>query len=140
MVLMVFTGCSKSKLTCEKKAKNPGYVYNESYKLIYDESGENLKQINLKMESVYNEHYTEEEIREEYEDVTEYCDFYESASSKLVECKARLKKSTITVDVKIKVEKIGDELFESMMYVTKKEINKLKEAKKMLENVGYTCK
>ncbi len=140
MILIIFTGCSKSKLTCEKNTKNPGYIYNESYKLIYDESGEDLKQIDLKMESTYNEHYTAEEIDEEYEEVVEYCEFYEAASNKLIECKAKLKKSIITVNIKIKVEKINDELFENMMYVTKEEINKRKEAKKMLENVGYTCK
>lgn len=139
-ILIIFTGCNKNQLICEKKAKNPGYTYNESYKLVYDESGNNLKQINITMESVYNEHYTAEEIEEEYDEVVEYCDFYESASSKLVECRAKLNNSVITVNVKIKVEKISDDLFENMMYVTKKEINKRKEAKKMLENVGYTCK
>lgn len=138
--LIFVTGCGKSQLNCEKKEKNAGYDYTESYKFIYDEKKENIKQIQLVMESRYNEFYSKEEIEEEYNDVLEYCDFYESGSNKLIECKPKLDKKVITVQVTIKVDKISDDLFESMMYVTKEEINNLKDTKKMLENVGYRCK
>lgn len=136
----MFTGCNKSKLTCEKKEKNPGYTYSEKYELVYNEQGENLKQINITMKSDYNDRYTSEEIEKEFDDVVEYCDFYEAASNKLVECVPKLKDDVITIKIKIKVANISDELFEDMMYVAKEEINNSKETKKTLENVGYTCK
>ena len=139
-IIMIFTGCGKSKLTCEKNKKKPGYIYNEKYELIYDENEENLKQINLTIKSTYNEQYTTEEIEDEYDEVVEECDFYEAASDKLIECKPKLNNNVITVKIKIKVANISDELFEKMMYVTKSEISNRNDTKKMLENVGYTCK
>lgn len=140
LMVFVFTGCNKSELVCSKKLKNAGYVYNEDYKLTYDENNQNLKQINLTMKYNYNEHYTKEEIQGEFSDAVEYCDFYESGSNKLIECNATLDDNILTIDAIIKVNKISDDLFENMMYVTKEEINNLKDTKKMLENVGYSCK
>lgn len=140
VMIAIFTGCGKNKLTCEKSKKNPGYIYSEKYELVYDKSGENLKQINLTLKSDYNEQYTLEEIEKEYNELASECDFYESASNKLVECKPELSKDVIIVKIKIKVANISDELFEQMMYVTKSEISKKKDTKKMLENVGYTCR
>lgn len=137
--MVVLTGCSKSELTCSKKSKNAGYVYDENYELIYDNNKENLKQINLTMKYNYNELYTEDEINEDYSDALEYCNFYESGSNKFIECDSTLDKDILTINVIIKVNKISDDLFEDMMYVTKNEVNNLNDTKKMLENVGYSC-
>ena len=140
LVIFLFTGCGKNELVCEKKSRNAGYDYRENYELVYDDNSNDLKEINLTMESIYNEFYTAEEILDEYNEVYEYCDFYQSGSNNLIECKPILNGNILTVKIKIKVNKINDEMFENMMYVTKEELNDLKSTKKMLENVGYSCK
>ncbi len=138
-LVLLITGCSKNELVCNKKTKNAGYDYQESYNLVYDDNSK-LNYINLTLKSIYNEHYTDVEILDEYNEVYDYCDFYQSSSHKLIECKPDLDDNILTVKIKIKVNKIDDDLFEDMMYVTKEEISDIKKAKKMLENVGYSCK
>lgn len=139
-IVFALTGCSRSELTCSKKSKNAGYVYNEIYELIYANNNENLEKINLTMEYDYNERYTAEEISEEYSEAVKYCNFYGSGSQKFIKCEPNLDDDMLTIDVIIEVNKIDDELFEDIMYVSKDEINNLKDTKKMLENVGYSCK
>lgn len=139
-VLVIFTGCNKSKLTCEKKKKNAGYDYTEKYDLVYDKDGNQLKKIKLLITAKYNEYYTDEEIEEQYNDVVSYCSVFDLADEKLITCNAKRDDNVVSVTATIEAEKIDDESFEKMMYVTKEEISKRKDAKKMLQNVGYTCK
>ncbi len=140
MILVIFTGCDKSKLTCEKKKKNAGYDYTEKYDFIYDKDGNELKKIKLFITAIYNEYYTDEEIEEQYNDVVSYCSVFDLADEKLITCNAKRDDNVVSVTAVIEADKIDDESFEKMMYVTKKELSKRKDAKKMLENVGYTCK
>ena len=141
LILIIFslTGCNNKKLVCEKKQKYAGYDYLESYELVYDDDSK-LNYIKLTMKSIYNDRYTDSEILDEYNEVYDYCDFYVSTSHHLIECQPNLDDNNLTVNIKIKVDKINDDLFENMMYVTKDEISDIKEAKKMFKNVGYSCK
>lgn len=140
VILTIFTGCNKNKLTCEKNKKNAGYDYNEKYEFMYDKDGNELKKIKLFIKATYNEYYTEEEIDEEYHDVVSYCSVFDLADEKLITCNAKRDDNVVSVNAVIEAEKIDDESFEQIMYVTKEEISNRKEAKKMLQNVGYTCK
>ena len=47
---------------------------------------------------------------------------------------------SIKINLSTDVEKISDSEFEDIMYVTKDEINSIKDTKKLLKNVGYSCK
>lgn len=140
LMVLFITGCSNDKLTCGKKSKEAGYDYSETYEFTYDKNGSNLSKVGLKIKSIYNEYYTDEEIDKEYNEILNYCELYELESDKKITCSAELKDRIITADIIIKVEDIDDEVFELMMYVTKEEINNRKNTKKMLENVGYSCK
>lgn len=137
--LLFFTGCNDNVLVCEKNEKKPGYDYKENYKLIYDQDGDQLKKINLLISFQYNEYYTMEEIEDEYDIATNRCTYYEASSEK-IKCSPSLENNQIKIDIVIKVEEISDSLFENIMYVTKNDLNILKESKKVLENVGYVCK
>lgn len=140
LILVLFTGCNKSKMKCEKKEKNAGYTYNENYNFTYDKNGENLQKINIEMKYNFNELYTSDELETEYDKVKEYCDFYNSSEENIISCSSSLNKNVIELIVGISVNKIDDSDFEDIMYVTKEEINNITNTKKMLENVGYSCK
>lgn len=140
IALILFTGCGKKNLTCEKKEKGTGYTYNEKYELIYNNNGVDLKKINVEMLYKFNELYTEEELKSEYSKVSEYCDVYNSGSRKIISCSSNLNKNVIKINLSTDVEKISDSEFEDIMYVTKDEINNIKDTKKLLKNVGYSCK
>lgn len=140
LILVLFTGCNKSKMKCEKREKNAGYTYNENYNFTYDKNGENLQKINIEMKYNFNELYTSDELENEYSKVKEYCNFYNSSEENIISCSSSLNKNVIEVIVGISVNKINDSDFEDIMYVTKEEINNITNTKKMLENVGYSCK
>ena len=107
----------------------------------FKKSGEvDLKKINVEMLYKFNELYTEEELKSEYSKVSEYCDVYNSGSRKIISCSSNLNKNVIKINLSTDVEKISDSEFEDIMYVTKDEINNIKDTKKLLKNVGYSCK
>ena len=140
VAIFLFTGCSKEKLICEKKKKNAGYDYTEKYEFEYNEEGNKLKKINLSIVAIYNEFYTDDEIEQQYTDVQKYCSVFDLADEKLITCNASRDGNIVNVGATIEVNKIDDESFEKMMYVTKEEISNIKDTKKMLDNVGYSCK
>lgn len=137
--LFILTGCDKTKLVCEKKEKNPGYDYYEQYEFLYNEEGNELEKINFKVEAIYNEMYTEEEIQEEYNSVQSLCSLFDLSEKKYVDCKVVVNGNVITVDTTMKVAQISEESFNNFMYVTKDEVSNKKDTKKLLKNVGYTC-
>lgn len=139
-IIFLFSGCDKSQLTCEKNKKNAGYDYNEKYEFQYNDDGNELKKINLFITATYNEYYTDDEIEQEYNDVKNYCSVFDLADKKWITCQVDRDNNIISVNAVINAGKISPESFEKIMYVTKEEVSNFKDTKKMLENVGYSCK
>ena len=137
--LILITGCDKTKLVCEKKEKNPGYDYYEQYEFLYNGDGNELEKIKIKIEANYNELYTEEEIKEEYNSVKNLCSLFDLSEKKYVDCNVEVNGNIINVNTLMRVEQISEESFNNFMYVTKDEVSNKKETKKLLKNVGYTC-
>ena len=137
--LFIFTGCNSNELVCEKKEKKAGYDYEEKYELLYDKKGELLKKVILSTNSKYNELYTEEEIEKIYLEASKNCENHEKENNK-IKCSVKRKGNEVNTQINIDVDKISENLFEDILYVTKKEFNNLKNSKKILENVGYKCK
>ncbi len=139
LCLLMLTGCgNKSKLVCSKSEKNAGYDYYDEYNLIYENGS--VSQIILKMEAIFDEHYTDEEIDEQYDKIAEECHMYEVSSLGSIKCKVVKKDDKIEFEQKINVKKIDDKLFEKFFNLTKDDISNRDNIEKILSNVGYNCK
>lgn len=137
--IFFLTGCNKNILKCEKIEKNPGYVYKETYELIYNDNGEEIKNINIDIDASFNEMYNEDEIDEQFETVSNYCASFEYADKNMIRCTSNRDGNNLNVQIFINATEIDSETFEKIMYVSKEEIFKKSETKKRLENVGYSC-